>query len=764
MRMWRQGRLSPVQVVYLMAYAVGVVLIPSTMSGQTLGVKYQGETNTVDEIDDTGGSVVGHETRRGDSAPDGHRVLSRVKRKSITSDHNLWPDGVIVYTLADEVVNDDLIRSAIEEAIDVWQQTTCIKFFRETETDLLLSGYDKVAKYVRFVRGVGCHSSVGRSSGVGPQLLSISRACAYPEMVTHEIGHLVGFWHEHARWDRDNNVIIMWNNVRPRAIHNFDKVPRMRLLAPYDLSSMMHYSMKTFSVNGERTIRPADERLAFLIGYRRDLSFYDLKSVHELYRCAAKCSPFAPTCENEGFLTKNCTCRCPRGLYGVYCHQIRTDTECGGMLYVHDGLRIQSPGYPDNYPNKMKCTWLLQSPASTVMKLTFQDFDIERAKSGTCRDRLEIRYHHIGIERGPTFCGTEFNGTIVSSTNRMILHFQSNSRHRRKGFKATITLSNRLECDHGPCKNGGSCQDIPQIGTFYCHCKSGWVGKTCNVALVHGGLSDWAEWSECKATCGVQSRYRTCTNPQPQNGGRECIGQAYQSRRCGDRNICRGYFRCNFGAEPNPDDCGIVQLENRAEDNLDWMVHSGQTPSLNTGPIVGHTTGRHQDVYLYIEASLGRDMDEAVFWLPRTKWNFGLYCLQFYYNMRGRSMGTLQVLRQYSDNAVAVMWQRSGNHGNGWKDANIIVLLYDYVKLGFKGIRGDAYDSDMALDDISISPGECLEKTAYYGCMDGERRYSVGPFSYIEDCTLIQCYCNTDGFIDCPDWMRTDSCGDHYEA
>ena len=37
------------------------------------------------------------------------------------------------------------------------------------------------------------------------------------------------------------------------------------------------------------------------------------------------------------------------------------------------------------------------------------------------------------------------------------------------------------------------------------------------------------------------------------------------------------------------------------------------------------------------------------------------------------------------------------------------------LQLGFKGVRGDAYDSDMALDDISISPGECLEKTAYYG-------------------------------------------------
>ena len=54
----------------------------------------------MDEIDDTAGSAAGPGTRRGASTPDHHRVLSRVRRKAITSDHNLWPDGVIVYTLS----------------------------------------------------------------------------------------------------------------------------------------------------------------------------------------------------------------------------------------------------------------------------------------------------------------------------------------------------------------------------------------------------------------------------------------------------------------------------------------------------------------------------------------------------------------------------------------------------------------------------------------------------------------------------------------
>ena len=62
-------------------------------------------------------------------------------------------------------------------------------------------------------------------------------------MIMHELGHVLGFWHEHARIDRDNHVIIMWDNVALGSRHNFDKQEKMDLLAPYDLSSLMQYDM-----------------------------------------------------------------------------------------------------------------------------------------------------------------------------------------------------------------------------------------------------------------------------------------------------------------------------------------------------------------------------------------------------------------------------------------------------------------------------------------------------------------------------------------
>ena len=41
-----------------------------------------------------------------------------------------------------------------------------------------------------------------------------------------------------------------------------------------------------------------------------------------------------------------------------------------------------------------------------------------------------------------------------------------------------------------------------------------------------GGYSKWSEWTECTEACGggVKSRERTCTNPFPENGGKDCNG------------------------------------------------------------------------------------------------------------------------------------------------------------------------------------------------------------------------------------------------
>ncbi|XP_073247149.1 uncharacterized protein [Porites lutea] len=41
---------------------------------------------------------------------------------------------------------------------------------------------------------------------------------------------------------------------------------------------------------------------------------------------------------------------------------------------------------------------------------------------------------------------------------------------------------------------------------------------------VHGGLTEWSQWERCNRLCerGKQKRYKTCTNPKPRCGGKQC--------------------------------------------------------------------------------------------------------------------------------------------------------------------------------------------------------------------------------------------------
>lgn len=51
---------------------------------------------------------------------------------------------------------------------------------------------------------------------------------------------------------------------------------------------------------------------------------------------------------------------------------------------------------------------------------------------------------------------------------------------------------------------------------------------------VDGGWSDWSAWNSCNETCGTgfQERFRNCTQPAPENGGKHCKGEAQQEQLC----------------------------------------------------------------------------------------------------------------------------------------------------------------------------------------------------------------------------------------
>ena len=166
---------------------------------------------------------------------------------------------------------------------------------------------------------------------------------------------------------------------------------------------------------------------------------------------------------------------------------------------------------------------------------------------------------------------------------------------------------------------------------------------------------------------------------------------------CSNASDC-GVTVCNFGN-------GWINQTNITEDDIDFRVSAGSTPSANTGPDVDHTTGTTTGHYIYLEAS-GCFSSESKLLSP---------CLDlttitgpevsFWYHMFGTGMGELH-LDVFANGSWTddVMTPISGNKGNQWLKQVVPLTSYagQIITLRFRGITGIDFTSDLALDDINL--------------------------------------------------------------
>lgn len=182
-----------------------------------------------------------------------------------------WPGGVVPFTYAANVT--PAMQAALQAAMAEITTRVRVQFVpRGAQADHVV------------VRDSTINSSpIGRVGG--PQFLDIANWNQRFEVV-HALMHVLGFWHEHQRPDRDQFVAVQAAGVDPQFAAFFAVVPVGNTFGlGYDFDSVTHFGATEGGLGGATTllVLPPNQGQQAAIGQRTHLSTGDLEALRRAY-------------------------------------------------------------------------------------------------------------------------------------------------------------------------------------------------------------------------------------------------------------------------------------------------------------------------------------------------------------------------------------------------------------------------------------------------------------------------------------------------
>ena len=490
----------------------------------------------------------------------------------------IWKRGVVPYEFDSPVVTASLARS-IRDAMDLWENSTCLRFTRRRNEKV------EEADYLFFSSNSseGCYSdSVGRKGG--QQVINVVEdECGSVGGIAHLIGHAVGFWHEHSRHDRDKYVLVVEKNVQEGEMINFlkreEKEEEHNFI--YDYASLMHLPVTIHSECEEAkpeacptlvVIHPSIYKIqgSPTIGQRKSLSAQDV------YKVRAK------------YPDNLCTDQYQHGALLIHVQDGRSLPVGGSYVRV---VAVDKEGYvrkaqtalkPRNQQNPTWNEWLnlgvgdyqyfrislwgtsgnqISISETVMIDSAIRDSTVKYCTSTDCNSYVHLLFRLGADVCSPNpclnggFCAyTALNYTCSCPFNYLGQNCETRCPCQNSG--TCIGQTTNCSCRAGyvgpncetkcPCQNGGRC--VGQTTT--CNCPPPYVGSTCeSCPCLNGGTC-----SGQSTTCNCPAGYigtRCETRCPCQNGG-TCVGQTtecncpfpYIGPRCETRCPCQNGGSC----------------------------------------------------------------------------------------------------------------------------------------------------------------------------------------------------------------------------